>query len=172
MAMVLAHGVQDNFLPHLDQTVVWWDSSVADFSQNGVLIEASLAEALRIEPGNYLSIKWRMAKTGQNNVLKLRVNGVFVGAGFHLGEQLFMSWPTMQSLIMQNPAVNHLRLYFSTKDQGVIRDTLQTINHKYSGNLGFDKNYSLLIQFGLWAITLIMSSDRLQLGRSSTTPRG
>jgi ABC-type lipoprotein release transport system permease subunit len=169
MAMATATGVQDSFLPYLNQAVAWQENSLADFSQDGALIEASLAEALFVKPGDYLTIKWSFAKTGRANTSYIPINGVFVGSGLLLGKQVFINLSAMQDLIMESTAVNQLRLYFATQDGDAIRSTLRAINRKYydivsidsvlldpyGGVFGVYKNYNLLIQFVLWALTLI-----------------
>jgi ABC-type lipoprotein release transport system permease subunit len=169
MVMATASGVEESFLPYLNQAVAWQGSSVASFSQDGVLLEASLAEALFVKPGDYLTIQWHFATTGRTNTIYVPINGVFVGSGLLFGKQLFVGLPVMQSLIMENSAINQLRLYFSTQDEEAIRTTLRAINAKYydlvsiesvlldpyGGIFGVYKNYNLLIQFVLWALTII-----------------
>jgi len=175
MAGALCHGTDASFYSYLAK-VVSWREGVLPPGQNpsaagygGIYLEASVADSVFARTGDMITVKYSQEQSGRANSIQLQVQGVFVGSGLLFKGQAFIDLRDMQQLILEENAINELRLYFGSPDQDAMRTVLRSVNSDWGetvsiesftldpsgGVFGVYKYYNILLGFVLWSLTLI-----------------
>lgn len=162
-------GATEDFYNYISDGLGWIQESKNPLKAGYAILEASLAQTLNVNNGDYITLRYVEDESGAINTADIEVDGIFTGNKLIYENTIITNIEDLRLLKMEDGAINRLRLYFTNTNEERMRSVAGNIKKENfrsvkvesatldpeGGIMGIFSYYKMLIGFILSMIIFI-----------------